>query len=480
MKNKYMIAVLALSMSFFTGCSWLDVHPVDEVDKESMYATTDGFYNVLNGVYLAIGEASLYGDNLSWGAMEAWGRGYELDKSLQSHKKFYSLQECRYDDKDILSLSESIWSSAYRNIARLNDFIQQASRKPDDFFTYGTVEKNLLIGEARGLRAMLHFDLFRIYGQSPAHSTEADKAYVPYVDTYPSKSNPPTPVKDFETKLKEDLRIAAELVGTYDNTEENRLMALDGDKRFSEEEPDWGRFYSQRGVRLNYYAIRLLQARAELYFAKTVEDYQAAYGFAEEIQKLIMEKKLNFISSNKIISEPKFMPEVLFACCNQLLKEATQDKFDYKQPASLKVEDYALFTKVNGDKRKDLIYNKVLIVYTKDLHEKYIPCIRMSEAYYIMAECLSKTDRLTDAINLFNDFRKKRGVVSSSAKVPADVTADEFMNILIEDSRREFAGLGQNVFLFKRLNRPVSFSEGHDLNSKGNLKIHVPQSESAV
>ena len=476
MKNKYITVILALSMTLFSGCSWLDVHPVDEVDKASMYASTEGFYNVLNGVYLELGESALYGDNLSWGSMEAWGRGYQLDKTLQGHKKYYSLQECKYDDKDILSMGETIWSNAYRNIARLNDFIQQANLKDDDFFTHGVVEKNVLIGEARGLRALLHFDLYRIFGQSPLHPTDAAKAYVPYVEVYPSKSNPPTPVETFLQKVNADLESAAELVGSYDSTSVNKNMVLSKDKRFSDEEPEWGRFYSQRGVRLNYYAIRLLQARVAMYQG----NYEAAQTFAQEIKDLVDEKLLGFVTTSNIVTAPKLMDETLFAFYNELLKEATQDKFDYKLPASFKVEDANLFSKVNGDKRKDLISNKVLTLYTADPHEKYIPGFRISEAYFTIAECQARSGNVVEAVKGFNEFRKKRGVYSSSAKVPEDITEEEFINVLIEDAKREFAGLGQNVFIYKRLNKAVTYSEGEDPDTKGNLRIDVPQSESAI
>ena len=477
MKKIYISVILVFSTVLFTGCNWLDVHPVDEVDKASMYATTDGFYNVLNGVYLSIGAPEMYGENMTWGAMEAWGRAYALDKNNTSHEKLYSLQECMYDSKSVMALAESIWKNCYLNIARLNDFIQEANRKPENFFTNGDVERKLLIGEAMGLRAMIHFDLFRIFGESPSHPTDAEKAYVPYVDVYPSKSNPPTPVDEFMGKVEQDLSKAAEMVAAYDTTKLHRFEVLNQDQRLSDKLPEWGRFYSHRGARLNYYAIRILQSRVALYN----KDYESASTFAGEILDLVNSKELKYTGSGKIATEPKFMSETLFSFYYDLLKEATQNKFDFTKPSCLKVEDYGIFTKVNGDKRKDMISNKVLNIYTNDSKEEYIPSIRFTEAFYIMGECLAHQDgKLIEAIDMFNKFRMNRGVYSASAKVSTDVTSEQFIKILIEDARREFAGLGQNVFIYKRLNLPVEYSEGVFAESKGNLRLGVPQSESAI
>lgn len=225
---KHMTAMLPVLLLILPGCNkWLDISPVDEISKKDMYSSTEGFYNVLNGIYQDLGSTSLYGQNLSWGAMEAWSRGYELNSGWSSHETFVSLRDLKYSDDDVMALGRTVWLGLYKNIARANEFIQSCQEKEDGFFRYGAMEKNLMMGEALALRAYLHFDLLRIFGQSLAKDAEGrDDAYIPYVTEYPSRVNPPLKSSEVMELIKTDLAKAAKYVGAYDTLDVNRSYAL--------------------------------------------------------------------------------------------------------------------------------------------------------------------------------------------------------------------------------------------------------------
>ncbi len=480
---KHMTAMLPVLLLILPGCNkWLDISPVDEISKKDMYSSTEGFYNVLNGIYQDLGSTSLYGQNLSWGAMEAWSRGYELNSGWSSHETFVSLRDLKYSDDDVMALGRTVWLGLYKNIARANEFIQSCQEKEDGFFRYGAMEKNLMMGEALALRAYLHFDLLRIFGQSLAKDAEGrDDAYIPYVTEYPSRVNPPLKSSEVMELIKTDLAKAAKYVGAYDTLDVNRSYALGAAYRFSDTpEPDWGRFYSQRGCRLNYYAIRAVQARVALYNG----EYEDAKDFAQEILDLVEDGELSLVSSSTISSNPKMLDETLFASYYVNLVDASESWFDRANTSTyLAVEDPANFTSISSDKRSGMISNQILTLYNEDKNGSgtaYVPAVRLGEVYYIMAEALANTGDVPEAITLFNTFLKARGINSAAYQIPADADYDGFYDYLFDDTRKEFAGLGQNIFMFKRLNVPVRYSEGDMTTVVGQLVMPVPDTESAI
>ena len=69
-----MVAGIAL-----TSCSdWLDVNPSDEIKEEYLFQTGDGYQTALNGIYRKMATFNLYGSNLTWGIIDAWGQAYSM------------------------------------------------------------------------------------------------------------------------------------------------------------------------------------------------------------------------------------------------------------------------------------------------------------------------------------------------------------------------------------------------------------------
>ncbi len=97
------------------------------------------------------------------------------------------------------------------------------------------------------------------------------------------------------------------------------------------------------------------------------------------------------------------------------------------------IKDYRCFYKYADIERRDSIY--------RDL----IPLIRISEMYYIVAEC--EPDK-TAALTALNTIRRARGLLdlASSANV-INETRNEY--------RREFYGEGQLFFYYKRTLPPA-------------------------
>ena len=100
--------------------------------------------------------------------------------------------------------------------------------------------------------------------------------------------------------------------------------------------------------------------------------------------------------------------------------------------------------------------------------------IRLSEVYYIAAEC---EPVLEDKYGWLNEIRGRRGLPVSPV-----ISEEDFMTRLRVEYLREFLGEGQIFFLYKRLFGNIIPSEnGYDLNTyeakEENYVLPMPSGE---
>jgi hypothetical protein len=84
------------------------------------------------------------------------------------------------------------------------------------------------------------------------------------------------------------------------------------------------------------------------------------------------------------------------------------------------------------------------------------PAIRLSEIYYIAAECTFDSDP-EKAWGYFNTVRLNRGI---GATITNEPSKDVFLNELVKESRKEFYAEGQIFYMYKRLNRAIVGQSG--------------------
>lgn len=201
--KKYVIIIVTLLSFVYTGCNnWLDIRPKLEIYEEVLFEKAGGYYSALNDLYLKMSESSLYGKELSWGAIEAWGGSYDLD--ALSHKAYNQLLKLQYDQNEVKSLAENIWKGAYKIIAEANNLIHNLEKNQEIYFPYGDTTRNMILGEALACRALMHFELVRIFAKAPIIDGGVS-ATIPFVDSYPSIINEPKPTKDVLARIIADL-----------------------------------------------------------------------------------------------------------------------------------------------------------------------------------------------------------------------------------------------------------------------------------
>ena len=186
MKKIYSILAVLTLMS--TSCSWLDITPADTVVEEELFQEATGFHNAINGLYNSMSDSELYGRELSYGFVEVLSQNYvngskAYIKGISTYSAYYPLFTFDYTKEGVQQIIEGIWKKAYFTIANANNIIENIDDLTPDKFKYGQEEKNLIKGEALAIRAMMHFDMLRLF--APAPVVGDTKPYIPYLETFP-------------------------------------------------------------------------------------------------------------------------------------------------------------------------------------------------------------------------------------------------------------------------------------------------------
>ena len=461
MKRLYTISLLVLCL-VATGCSdWLNVAPSNQVNEEDMFSTGDGYRHALNGVYLDLGTSTLYGQNLSWGFLDIIAQYYSAS-AFKEERVYYQSLKFNFEHTNVKSVISSIWSRSYNNIANCNNLINQVSNADPSLFAQRELEKNMIHGEALALRAFIHFEILRMF--APAMMKDDQKAYIPYVDVYP------TYVPSYETnenvlkKVVADLKEAKRMLAQCDIAEEHKAWMSTNSRMLGTNIPrgdisEEDVFFAFRGYRMNYYAITALLARVYFWMG----EYELAYNEAKEVLDATDDegkKCFSFVSYTELGSNMKDYNGIIMCFFNKTLQE------NY-EPFTMKSSEDKLYL-VNfekGEKEADqrLLESMIGSEGTNKYSRKYmiplgtngtdmIPGIRLSEMYYIMGDYFARTNKFTEAGAMLDEVRYERGIRETSLKTTI-TTLDGYHTEMLEDMRKEFVGEGQLFFQYKRLDK---------------------------
>lgn len=500
MKMKYFMGLVFLS-ALFTSCEkWLDVNSELDIYEETLFEEAEGYYAALNGLYMSMGGRDLYGQELTYGAVEAWGRSYVLNKDY--HQGWEEIANFKYENTVAQGIASSIWLSAFNVIAEANNLLRSLNDDTETRFPDGDLTKNMILGEAYAIRAMMHFEIVRIFAQAPIADGGGATAYVPYVTTFPSKINTPKPTKEVLQLIIADLEKAKDLIAPMDTlktskgnasfttTVSNRLNLNDG----------WvtsvsDNFFQYRAHRLNYGAVLQVLARACLYAGEK----DKAFTYASAVVNMVESKKSYRFTYPSAIAcpvfvysaEPRLHNEMLLGLYHADFGDWTQFYFSI-QSAQLNISGIRdIFAENLADIRySGGFYSDYLMKYYWDVTEdmggnvrlmsatkNIIPVLRFPECYYIAAESVFEKDPAT-AVDIFNKVVEARN--NNSLKVSVGISATNFQEAIVREYRREFIGEGYLVYVYKRLNLPLRVEEGVTVDPLGKLVMPIPNNESAI
>lgn len=483
MRTGFYILLLLISSFFMTSCNeWLNVEPEDEISEDDLYSTGNGFRHVLNGIYYAMGNQSLYGENLSWGIVDALGQCYDCSYAINSggYLGKYAASTFTWEHYELKPAIETLWENAYNVVANCNNLIQNTQNADPDIFSYKEREKSLLLGEALALRAFIQFDMLRLFAPSPAMNP-GNKVYIPYISVYPSYVSNRLSVDSCLSCITRDLELAREYLWEADSA-----ISFSPAYRF-EYTSEGDEFFMnyKRGYRLNYYAATALLARVSLYAQKM----DKAYIYAKELID-VQEKRgfFDFDTYNTSYGDIKLYSDVLWGVesvdlieyINTFNQLTNPDPYYQYYIKVAQVEKNFFGKDMSEGSCNDVRYNYWLydlgggrdfrfIKYEKydskdreaQISNNLVPLIRMSEVYYIAAEAIYR-ENLDEAKQYLLTVKDGRDLRSSDNSIK-DVQAaskDNFIELLIEDARREWLGEGQIFFMYKRLGKQMPSYDG--------------------
>lgn len=497
----YVKIIVGLSVLFLTSCSnWLDLKPDTQATEEEVYATGSGYRSVLNGLYKSMGGRNLYGRELSFGMLDCMSQQYQLDlgEIYIMDKMYVDAGAFEYNSVNLKPVVDAIWESAFNIVANANNLIQNLRNSSPDLFNKGEMEKNLIMGEAYACRALMHFDLLRLFAPALVH--DDGQVYVPYVDQYPNIQANAIPVKPFLEKVIADLEEARSLVIAYDTSGIGQGTLINGESRF-ENEFTYGTeiypiadqvddFFKGRGYRMNYMAITALLARVYQYADNSTKAFECA--------KEVMDFKVNgsgAFSNDDYTgirnteadrkTDLKVKSNLIFAVYNEKAYEDLNLEKYFKRESSgggidwLAIRDKEkLFISREGVNESSDYRCAAMIFQARNpswwaeypLSAKWfistdesarnknlsiLPVIRATEMRYIMAECYARQGNWGEARNILMEVRAARNVTT-------DISInswEDFKAELLLDARREWIAEGQLFYLYKRLDADVDFGK---------------------
>lgn len=155
------IAILMVAVLFFSSCSdELDLVPITERAANNFYSTEPEQETAIAGVYAQLQNGGLYGlDLIGVGEISAEDAFEEI--AANDGGRFGQLDDFSTNPGN--DLVGDIWRESYEGIQRVNVVLSRM----DDIEYEEAALKSIRIGEMRFVRALLYYNLVRLYGDVP-------------------------------------------------------------------------------------------------------------------------------------------------------------------------------------------------------------------------------------------------------------------------------------------------------------------------
>ncbi|MDR3246112.1 MAG: RagB/SusD family nutrient uptake outer membrane protein [Prevotellaceae bacterium] len=442
-KNYYIIPIMLLLL---TSCEdWLDVKPKAQIEEDVLYQQEGGFKDVLYNAYINMITPAMYGGEMTFGMVDVLGYVYPQVGSLE----YMEARNGNYADSRVEAIFNSMWQTGYNTIANLNNLIKNL--KTADRTLFSKDNYNVVLGEAYGLRALLHFDLLRLF--APSYQANAEALAIPYITQYSFNITPQYTVSGIIDSVLIDLRVAADLLRESDPIATGRqITAIDDDG-----------YLLKRPFRFNYYAVKAVMARVYLYKS----DFINATLCADEV---INSGKFSWLHEDRMVvtniatRDRTFSSEQIFVLHVPNLNDNTGTRLHESGLVTGRLlrftdSDLDALYPSSDDWRKLFLWTPAVtsqIRYTTKLEQpegmpdsltRRMPVIRFPELYLISAEAALSSDPEKTRSRI-NELRRRR---ECNIEIPAGTAAEILRTEILQEYRREFIAEGILFYYYKRL-----------------------------
>ncbi len=475
MKNKFYIPLLiaAAFTCIISACN-LDKEPSGAADME--LETIDDFDAQVRSCYEGLRSGNYYG-----GAMlilpDVMSDNLIITAAgLQSYRDIFN-----FNIENTNSAVSGLWSAGYNTILQANRVIEPlgASNKfegtPDSTASFG------LLAEAYAVRAMVHFDMVRLYAPRYVDAaTGAVTPAIPYVTSTNSQAKPSrNTLSEVYGAIRNDLTKAYALIGKTGDMHNASV-----------------------NTRVKQQSIAAILSRVYLTLAANGNDstflsnalFYANEAVAELYGTDLLDRNGFYQIWHSSIAQTN--PEVLLriaildtdgATIGNNYGQSSSDGFRnnyavnhtlYKNIYNADTTDIRITAYTRKDTYKDNVYAGVYKYRTRGGTSPVNVCdgvvIRTSEMYLTLAECYARLGDDANALSLLNMVRVRR-----YAAVPSGTpTGSELLDLIRSERRKELAFEGQRFFDLKRLNQTIERGSSGDYID-GNGKVSEVESISA-
>ncbi|QBR13670.1 RagB/SusD family nutrient uptake outer membrane protein [Sphingobacterium sp. CZ-2] len=461
MRKKSIIGLIFLSIIFFTlnSCNkWLDVQPSTQTTENKQFSSQQGYIDALIGTYQKMAENNSYGKNLGYGVLDVLAQLFQ-NKANQTVDMYGQLARYNYADAGVEATINSLWSEQYSIIAQTNYILKDIDANRHLFQQHNF---NLIKGESLAIRAMVHFDLLRLFAPVKSQLQPIEQSTIPYMTAFSVNPSKSLSFEEIISQIIIDLKAAEELLSIdqeidqiKDNAGKNNLEL----------------FQSFRQNRLNYWAVKALLARVYQYN----EDKENALKYSKEV---ISSEKFYFVNGNTNTTNPTlassnaiFSTEHIFSVYKSDLKTVSDRYFKTESNAAEGEDYFSTQTNLNnyfevsvsghaidirGPQASNSRWNvfNVSTVYSNkyyvgsninNVNQKLIPVIKLAEMYYIAAEA---SPTVQEALGYINKVRTARLI---PALTNTNITnSSQLESEIFKEYRKEFIAEGQLWYYYKR------------------------------
>ena len=431
-----------LALGLFSCKKTLDVESTNQVDASTSIKTPADAQIMINGIMRSMSSSDYYGRNfLLYG--DAKGGDMTIPSQGRGQDGLYTFNHSPSNGS-----YSGYWSQIYFTLLQVNNLLQNISQLEAG----GATGYNSYKGQALTLRAIMYFDLVRLYGKP--YDLDKNAYGVPNITTPLKSSEQPlrNTVNENYNQIITDLKTAAPLLA---KTKSNGFV--------------------------NYYGNLAMQARAYLY----MKDYPNALKAAEEIitsNVYALYSNAAWVDSWKLQYGSESILEIgvypleadlgansigayhrkkgdggstilgWFIASDYFLTRLKEDAADVRWGV---MNDDEIST--TAKPRKGALYKySGSISLAGDGKSTAtavnLKLIRLSEIYLIAAEAALTTDP-TKAATYLNAIRKRApNLVPATA---ATVTVD----MILDERSKELYGEGQRFFDMIRLNKSITFND---------------------
>lgn len=477
MKAKLPIILLIFSLIITSSCDkWLNVSSKTDIVSEQMFSDVTGFNDAVVGVYVKMAKPELYSQEMTWRTVEFLSHQYAEVAGAPD----LNVPKYLWETAPLPTKRETMWLGMYNAIANVNQILKYQEQNREVFAADSHTD-SLIKGEMLALRAFLHFDIMRLFGKGNLENRPELRSAmtIPYVTEFTRIATHQRSYTETLALMKQDIQQAIEYLKCD--------PCITSSSDFSTTS------MSSRRFRMNYWAAKAVYARI-LMWEGTPESKELALTQALEVMGQNLSGGIgtgtgayySWTTSSSVnqtywyTSDLSFTPEHLFTLWVEKFIDIQKGPTDSRSWFDCASPNNQYSVVYLTDARRKVIYEEGTGMFDADWrcnkclwaagatltnwtiakfynvadmstnYSKRMPMIRVTEMYYIAAECfLAKGDKAS-AVACLNKVRNQRNI-PTSYNLSASLSVEDIKNQITKEYLKEFVGEGQLFFYYKRL-----------------------------